>query len=77
VIELKTKVHMMERLVDHAQKIKAKPDSLLCKELDKLRAVRDQVFQDLSDFVTERETHHKKELKRSKSVLKVKNGKTK
>lgn len=45
----------MEDLIDKAQRLHTQPNSQLEKELQQLKIIRDQTFEDLHDFVKQRE----------------------
>ena len=46
---------MMEDLIDKAQRLRTQPNSQLELELQQLKVLRDQTFEDLHDFVKQRE----------------------
>lgn len=48
---------MTEDLIDLAQKVKMKPEAHIQRELDILKMLRDQTYEDLYYFVQEREKH--------------------
>ena len=58
VIELQIKCRMTEEIIDLAQKLLLKPDGLLEDRMEKLKRLRDQTYQDLYYFITEREKVH-------------------
>ena len=58
----------MEDLLDRVQRLKVKPDKELSEEVQSLRRLRDQIFDDLQTFVREREKHHWRIWDKYKSV---------
>jgi hypothetical protein len=46
---------MMEDLIDKAQRLHTQPNDLLEQEMLQLKKLRDQTFEDLQDFVKQRE----------------------
>lgn len=59
LVTFKIKVRVMEDLIDKAQGVKDyKSDEEAKLELERLQQLKDQTFQDLQDFVREREKHH-------------------
>ncbi len=49
---------MMEELIDKAQRLKLKPDAELELEMQQIKKLRDQTFDDLQTFVKNREKFH-------------------
>jgi hypothetical protein len=49
---------MMEELIDKAQRLKLRPDVELKLELQQMKKLRDQTFDDLQTFVKNREKFH-------------------
>lgn len=58
VIELQIKCRMTEEIIELAQRLHLKPDKALEGRMDRLKRLRDQVYQDLHFFITEREKVH-------------------
>ena len=46
---------MMEDLINKAQRLRAQPNHVLEEEVSRLKLLRDQTFEDLHDFVRQRE----------------------
>ena len=55
VISYRVKVRMMEDLIDKAQRLRQQPNKVLEDEVSRLKILRDQTFEDLHDFVKQRE----------------------
>ena len=57
IISYKIKVRMTEDIIDLAQKVKLKPEQHQKRELEIMKMLRDQTYDDLVYFVKEREKH--------------------
>ena len=55
IIELKIKIRMTEELIECAQRLEVMPDAKTEKEMQVLKALRDQTYEDLQYFINERE----------------------